>query len=225
MKKLSSTLPNMLLSLVGICLVVSGVLALLDRMTQEPIAQAKVAAKVAAIKQVMPEFDNNPYDDRFALLLEGDKDSLLIYPARQGEQIVGYAIETYTNNGFNGHIALMMGLDTAGKLVDFSILELSETPGLGTKIPEWYHTPSSKGHIQDMRGIDMTQHAPLQVTKDGGKVDAITAATISSRAFLDAINRGYRAYQVVLRGDTADGVSSATAQAQEQETTNQQPTQ
>lgn len=214
MKKLSSTLPNMVLSLVGICLVVSGVLALLNDVTKAPIAEAKVRAKVDAIKQVTPEFDNNPYEDRFSMLLEGDKDPLMIYPARKGETSVGYAIETYTNNGFNGRISLMMGLDTAGVLVDFSVLELSETPGLGTKIPEWYHTPSSKGHIQDMRGLNMSDKAPLKVTKDGGEVDAITAATISSRAFLDAVNRGYNAYLQV-KGQTADSVSSVTARADE----------
>lgn len=213
MKKLSSTLPNMVLSLVGICLVVSGILALLNHVTQEPIAEAKVTAKVDAIKQVMPEFDNNPYEDRFALLLEGEKDSLTIYPASLSGKPVGYAIETYTNSGFNGRISLMVGLDMSGTLVDFSVLELSETPGLGTKIPEWFHTPSAKGLIQDVRGLQMAQEAPLKVSKDGGRVDAITAATISSRAFLDAVNRAYTAYQgLVAKQAPADsvGVVSAT---------------
>ncbi|MDO4692836.1 MAG: RnfABCDGE type electron transport complex subunit G [Porphyromonadaceae bacterium] len=224
MKKLPSTLPNMVLSLVGICLVVSGVLALLNDITQAPIAEAKVRAKVDAIKQVTPEFDNNPYQERFSVLLEGDKDSLMIYPASMGEICVGYAIETYTNNGFNGRISLMMGLDTAGVLVDFSVLELSETPGLGTKIPEWFHTASNKGHIQDMRGLNMPEKAPLKVTKDGGEVDAITAATISSRAFLDAVNRGYNAY-LQIKGQATDGVSGATAQADDtDQTTNEQVT-
>lgn len=202
MNKLTSTLPNMLLSLTGICLVVSGILTLLNHITEEPIAQAKVAAKVEAIKVVAPEFDNNPYEARRSLLLDGDKDSLIIYPAFKGNKPVGYAIESYTNAGFAGYISVMIGLDVEGKLVDFSVLESSETPGLGTKIQEWFHTPSSKGHIQDVRGLDLKAKSPLKVTKDGGEVDAITAATISSRAFLDAIERGYRAYQAIQIEDT-----------------------
>lgn len=197
MKKLTSTLPNMLLSLTGICLVVSGVLALLNHLTQEPIAIAKVQAKVDAIKVVAPEFDNNPYDDKCALLLEGDKDSVFVYPAYKDGVWAGCAVESYTNAGFSGYISVMIGLDATGKLVDYSVLETSETPGLGTKIQEWFRTPSTKGLIQDVRGLDLGEKSPLKVTKDGGEVDAITAATISSRAFLDAIDRAYRAYMVM----------------------------
>lgn len=199
MKKLTSTLPNMLLSLTGICLMVSGILAMLNHVTEEPIAQAKVAAKVAAIKVVTPEFDNNPYEARFCVLPEGEKDSLIIYPALKDGKPIGYAIETYTNAGFSGYISIMLGLDTQGHLVDYSVLESSETPGLGTKIQEWFRTSSSKNSIQDVRGLDLKAKSPLKVTKDGGEVDAITAATISSRAFLDAIDRGYRAFAELQR--------------------------
>lgn len=196
MKKLASTLPNMLLSLTGICIVVSGILAGLNLMTQQPIAQAQVKAKVEAIAQVTPKFDNNPYEERFRILVAGDKDSVTVYPARNGEEVVGYAIETYTNAGFNGHISVMLGLDKEAKVVDFSVLEIGETPGLGSKISEWFHAPSKGTGIQDIRGLELGTKAPLKVVQDGGEVDAITAATISSRAFLDAINRGYEAYKL-----------------------------
>lgn len=198
MKKLTSTLPNMLLSLTGICVVVSGVLAYLNSITKGQIEQAQIKAKVEAIGAVTPKFDNNPYEEQFKILLPGDVDSLTIYPAKQGDQLVGYAVETYTKSGFSGLITLMMGVDIHGKLVDFSVLEIAETPGLGSKIPEWYRTPSAvSGIIKDMRGVDLASETPLKVTKDGGKVDAITAATISSRAFLEAINRGYQATQMI----------------------------
>ncbi|KGN71250.1 RnfABCDGE type electron transport complex subunit G [Porphyromonas sp. COT-239 OH1446] len=196
MNKLTSTLPNMLLSLTGICIIVAGILAGLNLMTQEPIAQAQVKAKVEAIAQVTPKFDNNPYEEQFRLLLPGDKDSVTMYPARMGDEVVGYAIETYTNAGFSGWISIMVGIDTAARLVDFSVLEISETPGLGSKIDEWFHSPAREGAIQDVRQIDLSSLAPLKVTKDGGQVDAITAATISSRAFLDAVNRGYEAFKM-----------------------------
>ncbi|MDY3090607.1 MAG: RnfABCDGE type electron transport complex subunit G [Porphyromonas sp.] len=196
MKKLDSTLPNMVMSLVGICVVVSAILAYLNNVTAAPIKEAQVQAKIAAIKQVTPAFDNNPYEEAYKVAV-AEGDSLLVYPAKKGGAIVGYAIETNTKNGFNGLIEVMMGLDAAGKMVDYSVLTMSETPGLGTKIPEWFHSKSKNaGNIQDMRGVDLAQEAPLKVSKDGGKVDAITAATISSRAFLESINRGYEAYKV-----------------------------
>ncbi len=196
MKKLSSTLPNMFLSLTGICIIVSGILAYLNHITKEPIAEAQVKAKVEAISAVTPKFDNNPFEERFKVLLPGETDSLTIYPARRGQELVGYAIETYTKAGFSGLISIMMGMDLSGKLVDFSVLEIAETPGLGSKIPEWFRsTGNSAGLIKDVRGVDLSSEAPLKVVQDGGRVDAITAATISSRAFLDAINRGYQASQ------------------------------
>lgn len=195
MKKLSSTLPNMVLSLVGICVVVSAILAFLNSVTAEPIRQAQVQAKIDAIKQVTPAFDNNPYAEAFKVATSLG-DSLTLYPAKKANQLVGYAIETNTKQGFSGLIELMMGIDAEGKLVDYSVLTISETPGLGSKIPEWFHRPSkTAGNIQDVRGIQLEAEVPLKVTQDGGKVDAITAATISSRAFLDALNRGYEVYQ------------------------------
>lgn len=195
MKKLDSTLPNMVMSLVGICTFVAAILAYLNQATAGPIEEAQIKNKIAAIKEVTPAFDNNPYEETFKVAL-APEDSLIVYPAKKGGQLVGYAIETNTKAGFNGLIELMMGIDINGKLIDYSVLTIAETPGLGSKIPEWFHTPAKdKGNIQDVRGLDLTQEMPLKVTKDGGKVDAITAATISSRAFLDALSRGYEAFK------------------------------
>ena len=194
MKKLSSTLPNMLLSLGGICVLVSGILAVVNKVTTAPIAEAEMRAKVEAIRAVAPAFDNNPFAEKLMVLPEGETDSLTVYPAKKGSALVGFAIESYTQKGFSGLIRVMVGFDAEGRLVDFSILQHSESPGLGSRIPEWYHEKSETGAIRDMRGLDMKSSAPLTVSKDGGKVDAITAATISSRAFLDAVNRAWRTF-------------------------------
>ena len=72
MKKLSSTLPNMLLSLGGICVVVSGILALVNRVTTAPIAEAEMRAKVEAIRAVAQPFDNNPFAEKLRILPEGE---------------------------------------------------------------------------------------------------------------------------------------------------------
>ena len=78
----------------------------------------------------------------------------------------------------------MVGFNKDGSIYNYSVLEHKETPGLGSKMDIWF-TKEGKGSI--IGKIPGT--TGLKVTKDGGDVDAITAATISSRAFLDAVNR------------------------------------
>lgn len=217
MKKLSSTLPNMLLSLTGICLIVAAALGFMNQVTAKPIAKAEIDAKVAAIKAVVPEFDNNPFEEQFKVAVPNETDSLVVFPAKKAGEIVGYAIETYTKNGFSGLITIMIGFDNDSKIHDFSVLQHAETPGLGSKMQEFFHAPAkNEGSIQDMRGVSMGAE-PLKVSKDGGKVDAITAATISSRAFLDAVNRAYSAYQVA-KGVAVEGVTGASQSAEDEST-------
>mgnify|MGYP003201042699 FL=1 len=210
MKKLPSTLPNMILSLGIICLIIAGILALVNVATRDTIAQAETKAKVEAIKEIVPAFDNNPYEEQDTVALESEPRPLIVYPATQGGQPVGYAIETYTDAGFAGHIDIMVGFDMQSQIVGFKVLKHEETPGLGAKIQEWFTSPApSADLIRDVRGLDMSQASPLKVSKAGGKVDAITAATISSRAFIDALERAYRVYQSVV------GEGSPVAQAAE----------
>ena len=165
-------------------------------------------AKVEAIRAVAPAFDNNPFAEKLMVLPEGETDSLTVYPAKKGSALVGFAIESYTQKGFSGLIRVMVGFDAEGRLVDFSVLQHSESPGLGSRIPEWYHEKSETGGIRDVRGLDMKASAPLTVSKDGGKVDAITAATISSRAFLDAVNRAWRTFSSLEGATTAPATNS-----------------
>lgn len=214
MKKLPSTLPNMILSLGIICLIIAGILALVNVATKDTIAQAETKAKVEAIKEIVPAFDNNPYEEQDTVALESEPRPLIVYPAMQGGQPVGYAIETYTDAGFAGHIDIMVGFDMQSQIVGFKVLKHGETPGLGAKIQEWFTSPAPNADlIRDVRGLDMSQASPLKVSKDGGKVDAITAATISSRAFIDALERAYRVYQSVVGegGPTAQPTESNCA--------------
>lgn len=214
MKKLPSTLPNMILSLGIICLIIAGILALVNVATKDTIAQAETKAKVEAIKEIVPAFDNNPYEEQDTVALESEPRPLIVYPAMQGGQPVGYAIETYTDKGFAGNIDIMVGFDMKSQIVGFKVLKHGETPGLGAKIQEWFTSPAPNADlIRDVRGLDMSQASPLKVSKDGGKVDAITAATISSRAFIDALERAYRVYQSVVGegGPTAQPTESNCA--------------
>lgn len=199
MAKLKSTLPNMLLSLTGICLIAGAILAGVNAFTAGPIAVAKAAALEEAIKAVAPEFDNKPTEEAY-MAVTADGDSLKIYPAKKGDETVGGAVESNTLKGFGGEIKVIVGFDMKGTILNYSVLEHAETPGLGAKMQEWFRM--DKGQ-QSILGRAVPADG-LKVVKDGGDVDAITAATISSRAFLDAVNRAYSAFAGV------DGLTSAT---------------
>lgn len=136
-----------------------------------------------------------------------------MYVAKKAGEAVGYAVETFTKNGFGGRIDLMVGFDAKGVICDFSVLKHGETPGLGAKMDEWFHADSKGGNIQNMKGVDMAaENGTLVVAKDGGKVDAITASTITSRAFLDAVNRAYKYYLEAV-GSAPAGAEATDASA------------
>ncbi len=188
MGKIKSTLPNIVLSLTTICLFAGVALAVANKYTIHPIAVAKAAAFQKAIKQVTPAFDNNPSEEQYKVAVTGG-DSLTVYPVRKGGKPVGCAVESYTKNGFCGLIRVLVGFDADGKLYNYSVIEHNETPGLGTKMEEWFRKDKSRHNII---GRDLKKGL-LKVSKDGGDIDAITAATISTRAFLEAVNLAFSA--------------------------------
>lgn len=186
MAKTESTFKNMVLSLTLISLAASACLGFVYEYTKKPIELSNLNKKLEAIKQVVPEFNNNPNEEMYKLPT-GEGDSLEIYPAKKDSVIVGYAVNTYTKKGFSGNIMLMAGFRPDGSVVNISVLEQKETPGLGTKMTE----PKFKEQFNDK---NPSQYS-MKVKKDGGQVDAITAATISSRAFCDAVQRAYNTLQ------------------------------
>ena len=192
MAKMESTLKNMVLSLTLISLAAAAGLGFVYELTKEPIEVSKMNVKMAAVKQVVPEFTNNPAEDMF-LIPTGEGDSLEVYPAKNGGQVVGFAVKSYTDKGFGGFISMMVGFLPDGTIYNINVIEQKETPGLGTKmVPEGTaDTPEFKDQF---KGKDPAVFA-LKVKKDGGPVDAITAATISSRAFCDGVQRAYNAFE------------------------------
>jgi electron transport complex protein RnfG len=186
MAKTESTFKNMVLSLTLISLGASACLGYVYQMTKEPIALSILNKKLSAIKQVVPDFNNDPNAEVFRLPT-GEGDSLDIYPARKDSIVVGYAVNTNTKNGFSGNINLMAGFKPDGTIISITVLDQKETPGLGTKMAE----PLFKDQFTDKNPSQFK----LKVKKDGGQVDAITAATISSRAFCDALQRAYNTLQ------------------------------
>ncbi len=201
-KKLESNFTNMVVVLFSVTLIASAAVGYVQTLTAGPIEAAKEAKQVNAIRQVIPgEFDNDPNADVWKVQTP-DGGELEFYPAKKNGELVGTAVKTYTNNGFGGKIWLMVGFNPDGTISNYSVLEHKETPGLGSKMDTWF--------VKDGKG-DIIGKNPggsgLKVSKDGGDVDAITAATISSRAFLDAVNRASAA----LSGN-ADASSGATTQ-------------
>ncbi len=175
----------MLLSLTLISLSASALLAGGYVLTKDPIDKAAQDKKDNAIKEVLPKGDIT-IEEAVEIKLKGYEDAFVIYPAKQGDKLVGCAIETYDNNGYGGKIKTMVGLDAEGKVINYSILEMNETPGLGAKATDWF---KAKGDIRGKNPSD----ANFKVTKDGGEIDAITASTITSRAFIASITNAYEA--------------------------------
>ena len=181
---MESTLKNMILTLLIICFTASAAVGVIYRMTEGQIAKAKIAKTSAAIGAVLPDFDNNPDEDK--QVVDRDGGQLTVYTAKQGEDVIGYAIETFTNKGFGGPISLMVGFLPDGTIYKIETLKHSETPGLGDKI-ERKKNPQFSAQFEGKN----PESFKLKVTKDGGDIDAITASTISSRAYADAVERAY----------------------------------
>jgi H+/Na+-translocating ferredoxin:NAD+ oxidoreductase subunit G len=179
-KKLESTLKNMVLSLTLISMVMSAALTFVYIKTKGPIEMAAKQKEIDAIKKVSPEFDNNPLADPRSL------NGVTIYSLKKKNEPAGYAIKTYTDKGFSGHIELMAGFRTDGTINNIVVLHQKETPGLGTKMAD-------PKFLNQFLGKN-PETFQLKVKKDGGQVDAITAATVSSRAFSDAMQRAYEAF-------------------------------
>jgi len=183
--KTESNFKNMVLAL----FLVTGIAALalggVYVLTKEPIAIAKQKKLEAAIKAVLPEFDTITISKAF----DPDGDSLTFYRAEKEGKPIGVAVETYTNKGFGGTIDVMVGFSEDGTITNTSVLSLKETPGLGDKLQK------SKSNFSDQFIGKNPANFKLLVKKDGGDVDAITAATISSRAFCDALQRAFDTYE------------------------------
>jgi electron transport complex protein RnfG len=188
MAKKESGFLNMVLSLFLVTLIASTALGFVYEYTKEPIAKSKLKRKVEAISSVIPDFDNNPYEEVTKVSF-GDKDTIYIYTARKGKKTIGYAVETYTKKGFSGKIKVMVGFLKDGAITNYEILEHQETPGLGDKMRNWFK--NAEDSTSNILGKNPGKHN-ITVSKDGGDIDAITAATITSRAFLDAVDKAYK---------------------------------
>lgn len=204
MQKLESSLKNMVLVLVGVALIVGAVLAYVNHLTSGPIAEKAEKSLAAGIKTVMGTENLQVADpETVEQTIDGKQVSFTIHKCSEGGKELGAAVES-TTGGFGGDLKVLVGFDTDGKILGYTILQASETPGLGAKCTTWFQK-DGKGSVIGKTPKDGDLHVSKD-DKSGNAVDAITASTITSRAFLKAINQAYAAYSQ--KG--ADAQSGAT---------------
>ena len=203
---MKSTLRNMTLSL-GVLVLASGaLLAGVKLLTEKHIAEASERARLEAFSEVLGSFDNNPADGAVRL-----EDGTIVYPATLGGEPAGGAVEITAPQGFGGPFSLIVGFDAKCAVTGYKVLSHAETPGLGAKMDVWFsdaerptrsiigrYPGEADGRSGASQQASTPKHGGLAVSKDGGEIDAITGATITSRTFLHAVNAAADAYRKVL---------------------------
>lgn len=191
MKKLESSITNMVLVLVGVALITGGILAYVNHITEAPIKLQAEKTLADGIKAVMGGVQLSVAEnDTIKQTIKGKETVFVIHKTvDSNKQDLGVAVES-TTGGFGGDLKVLVGFDKDGNILGYTILQHAETPGLGAKADKWFQK-EGKG---DIIGKNPNKDN-LTVKKDGGDIDAITASTITSRAFLLAVTQAYNAYK------------------------------
>lgn len=222
MKKLESNIMNMALVLTLIAVVAAGLLAWVNNVTTGPIEAINNATIENGIKSVIL----GDRDIKFAVEAPVEREGFVFHNVNDmNGNLIGTAVESTDKNGFGGNLKVMVGFDPEGVILGYTVLEHSETPGLGAQADGWFRQKSADVKEQPVV-LDVLLGTPekpgnhniigmnpgddlMTVSKDGGQVDAITASTITSKAFLRAVNAAYKA---VFGYSAADAVSGASSQ-------------
>ncbi len=172
-----------------------------DAMTRKPIKQAELRKISKALTQVLPPFDNVPADDK-KVVKAPDGRKVTFYIAKKDGKIVGVAGAGYSPKGFAGKIYVMVGFNPTGAVREVIVTKQGETPGLGTVVTDRVREKTifdlfgkkkeEKGLppnrvLDSFNGLVAAKGTPWKVKKDGGQIDFVTGATISSRAVTDAV--------------------------------------
>lgn len=230
MKRLESSFKNMVLVLTIISLVAAGLLAYINTVTQGPIAAISEANQQNGIKSVL-----GIGADENVNVEATEKDGFQIFSVTRADGTpAGTAVQSTDKSGFGGDLVVLVGFADNGDIKGYEVMQHAETPGLGARANEWFRTASA-GEAKSVNGftrvvlgnpdpagnhniIGMNPGASnFTVSKDGGDVDAITASTITSRAFLHAVDNAYKAF----KGQAADASTGASKQVPAKETTNE----
>lgn len=193
---------RLLIALTLIAAISGAILAAVESVTREPIAEQHRLQMLRALSAVLPEFDNSPDSDTLTLTTGNDRQGreieTVFYRGRKDRQLVGTAFRVVAPDGYSGNIDVMVGIRPDHRVHAIEILTHAETPGLGDKIREPWHKALF---------IDKTlDGSDWRVKKDGGDFDQLTGATTSARAVVGAVRTGlelYREYedQIIAQGD------------------------
>ncbi len=196
----------MVVVLVVVAAVMSGILAWVNSVTAGPIEEQAKLTLANGIKKVMcVDQLEVTSSDEIVQNVDGKELKFVVHKINGADgKYLGAAVES-TTGGFSGDIKVLVGLNETGTLLGYEVLQHSETPGLGAKANVWFQ----KGAKGDIIGKQLDAANPLVVNKDGGTVESITASTITTRAFLKAVNQAYAVYA------GTDVVSGATPQHKE----------
>jgi electron transport complex protein RnfG len=194
MAKKENTILQLALTLTCITVAAALMLSAVYMVTKDPIEQKKIEKNNAAKIAVLTGFNSEIGAlTEISVFSEELNDSLLVTFATMDNQLFGAAVATYTKKAFSGRFNIMVGFDKEGYVLNTEVLAHQETPGLGDKIDK-----KKSSFCVQFVGNNPSIHK-FTVKKDGGEIDAITAATISSRAFCDAVNNAYAAFQKALQ--------------------------
>ena len=189
-------IPILIVALALIAGIAAALLGGIYLLTQAPIAAALQAKTNAALGEVLPEFDNQPAEETVK------KNGVTFYVGRKDGKIVGFAGETITPKGYNGNVTVLAGLKPDGTITTVLVTKQAETPGLGTVVCDRKRQKTLSGLIKGEKTEGLPPNFVLdqfsgmaakagepewKVKKDGGQIDAITGATITSRAVAGAV--------------------------------------
>jgi len=170
------------LPLALICAISAIALSKVNEMTAGPIAAAQLRAEREAVEAVLPPFAELRTD---TLAVDGAQ--RVYYRGTDGGEVTGAAFRSLSGSGYSGEIEIMVGVDAAGSVSGVRILKHAETPGLGANYASAEVLDSFyKGRA--LEGVDW------RVKKDGGDIDAVTGATVTGRALVEAVGNGMRTY-------------------------------
>lgn len=180
-EEMKSSLRNMILSLGVISLAAAAGLGYVHGLTKEPIARVHALKTIEGLRGVLPPFEDEPVVDTVVV----DEIPVVRYAVSSGR-----AVQTVTQRGYSGEITLMVGFLPSGEVHNIVVLQQSETPGLGSNM-----TVEDNPLVVSFRGKNPAD-MKLAVRKEGGDVDALTASTVSSRAYIDAVERAVKALEL-----------------------------
>lgn len=173
----SPGLTRLLIPLLVITAVSGALLSTVEALTRGPIHNNRQQRLLGSLAAICGDFDNDPLTESWIDPRTGAR----LYPARRENQLTVLAVEATSEKGYGGEVTILAGIESTGILRAVRVLRHRETPGLGSKLADEAFLHQFPGRAADA--------FPLRVRQDGGDIDALTAATISSRAFLEALNR------------------------------------